>query len=221
MQTNDLSPMVNRVYMELKERIVTFRLVPGTLLQEVDIGREFGVSRTPVREALRILQREGLVTSVPRKGAQVASPSFQEVAEAYQVRELLEPPMAAVAAGRIDEGQLAHLEEILRQCPVSPRSHEEAGAVEKADGEFHRLIMEIAGNQLIERIVGEARLRCARLAYFVSPARYERSSAEHFAILRALRDRDGARAEMLMREHIRAARARLFGLPAATRGVAY
>lgn len=199
------------VYRHLKKLIVTSELLPGTPLQEVELSIQLDVSRTPVREALRTLESEGLVEIQPRRGARVAQISRQDVLDAYEARVWVEPRTAAKAAKNINEEILSELEAVVGKMPVDPTTHEEASQVLRADYEFHSLIAKAASNRFIATVVNEAHTVTQRAAYFVPPERYFRSREEHRAILNAIVKGDSELAAELMRTHLRNARNRMFG----------
>lgn len=199
------------VYREIKRQIVTSELPPGALLQEVEVSERLKVSRTPVREALRMLQAEGLVTLVPRRGAQVTQFSPQDLEDAYEARTWLETAAAGKTACVITPDALQRLEEVLSSTPSDPRTHDDAVAAEKGDLQFHDLILQASGNRLVRDLVGQLRITIQRAAYFVPPGRHHRSWMEHQAILSVLKEHDSDKASALVREHILAARRRVFG----------
>lgn len=199
------------VYQHLKKLIVTSELLPGTPLQEVELSIQLDVSRTPVREALRTLESEGLVEIQPRRGARVAQISRQDVWDAYEARVWVEPRTAAKAAKNINEDVLAELEELVEEMPVDPTTHEEASRVLEADYKFHSLIAKAASNRFIATVVSEAHTMTQRAAYFVPPERYFRSREEHRGILNTIVEGDSEAAADLMRNHLRNARNRMFG----------
>ena len=200
------------VYRQLKHSIVTFQLLPGTPLPEAELSEQLNVSRTPVREALRILESEGLVEIEARRGARVAQISLEDVRDAYEVRGWVESAAAAKAAQVMDAEALAKLEAAIEKLSVEPATHEGAACAAAADVEFHNLIIEAASNKLAKELIDQARAITARAAYFVPPGRYSESREEHKAILRALRERNSEEARELMCNHVRAAANRRFGL---------
>jgi DNA-binding GntR family transcriptional regulator len=199
-------PLAHSIYAKLKEQIVTFRVKPGESLQELRLAATFNVSRTPIREALRMLSREGLVEIRPRQGACVAALSATDVLDAYEVRYHLEPAAARKAARTITPDVLAQLHALAEACVDRPASFAEVLAAERADAAFHDLILAQAGNLLIRKVVQEVRLKIQRLAFYVRPARYHQGHDEHRGILHALREADCDEAEARMREHIQSAR---------------
>lgn len=201
--------LAQSAYRQLKEQIVTFQLKPGDPLQEVQLAEAFGVSRTPIREALRMLMREGLVEIQPRRGAYVAFLSFRDVLEAYEARYYLEPPAARKAAQNMTAEGAARLEALINSYVDQPDNFEQALMAERADVDFHDLVMEFAGNSLLRHMVREARANTQRVAFYVTPGRHQQSRLEHNDIRLALVEHDGERAELIMREHILSARSRL------------
>jgi len=200
------------VYRQLKHSIVTFQLLPGTPLPEAELSEQLNVSRTPIREALRILESEGLVEIEARRGARVAQISLEDVRDAYEVRGWLESAAAAKAAQVMDAEALAKLEAAIEKLSVEPVTHEGAACAAAADVEFHDLIIKAASNKLAKELIDQARAITARAAYFVPPGRYSESREEHKAILRALRERNSEEARELMCNHVKAAANRRFGL---------
>jgi DNA-binding GntR family transcriptional regulator len=196
------------VYQELRHQIVTKQIPPGRRLPEVNIAVKMGVSRTPVREALRRLASEGLVVIVPNSGARVASPSFREMEDAYVVRESLECLAVRLAAARIADRQLRKLEESI---------HEEEQAFNEKNLElyleindnFHRVIADASGNRVLAEYVENILARTNVYIVFYDPF-YDIDSnpslGEHRGIVEAFRVRDVERAVELMRSHIRLSR---------------
>ena len=197
------------IYQQVKQWIVTFELQPGAPLQEADLADRFQVSRTPVREALRILKSEGLVEIVPGRGARVTHVSVRDLVDAFEAREWLEPMAAAKAARTMDVDTLARLETVASSIPEELDSRESVALFERADMEIHDLILRAAGNRIVRALATEARVTTRRAEYMVPPARHLRGREEHLAIVEAIKSRDATAAEQRMREHIISARERL------------
>ncbi len=196
------------VYMDLRGKILSRGLKPGQRLLEVKIANEMGVSRTPVREALRRLANEGLVKIVPNSGARVASPTAHEMDDAYLVREHLEN-MSVELACRVgmDKRTLEKLDGLVRDGDAAF----ESGDVEaflNANSAFHRIISEAGKNYVLSEYVDNMIQRTNVYVYFYSKfAEFEnKSSGEHRAILRAIAKRDRIGAQELMKEHLRRVR---------------
>ena len=147
------------VYLDLRGRIVNRELKPAQRLLEVKIANDMGVSRTPVREALRRLAQEGLVRIVPNSGARVASPSQREVESAYSVREYLESLSVELACRNgIDSRSLERLEEALEAEEAAYRDRN-IDAFLEANNSFHRLIAEAGKNPVLCEYIDNIMLR--------------------------------------------------------------
>ncbi len=197
----------DRVYTALKQAILKERLAPGTRLDETKIASDLAVSRTPVREALRLLAAEGLVVLVPHKGAYVARLSVRDAQELYEVREALEGMGARLAAPRGDPVVLAALEYTLSQYAEAVR-REDWPQIMRLDTKFHETIARASRNRRLMSAVRIYReqLRLLRQKSVAIPGRPRRSLQEMQAILDALRLRDPEVAERAMRAHIRSVR---------------
>jgi len=192
-------------YQELRHKIITKQLQPGQRLPEVNIAVQMGVSRTPVREALRRLSSEGLVLIIPNSGARLAAPTAREIEDTYLVRERLESLAIRFAAERITERHLRRLEEALI---------EENRAVEEKDLEtylevnetFHKTIADSSGNRVLAEYVENILARTNAYVVFYDPF-YELASfpsvEEHRSILTALRHHDVERCVELMQTHLK------------------
>lgn len=191
-------------YQELRLRIITKQLKPGQRLPEVSLANQLGVSRTPVREALRRLHSEGLVLIIPNSGARLAAPTLSEIEEAFVVREQLECLAISLAANKISDRYLRRLEEALI---------EEARAIESKDLEtylevndaFHKAIGDASGNKVISEYVEKILARTNAYIVFFDPFRDVESApsvGDHRNILQALRVGDGDKAVKFMKEHL-------------------
>lgn len=199
----DNTTLTERVYQNLREDILSNRLPPGTQVQEASMARALEVSRGPVREALRRLAAEGLVTLVPRRFAVVSSLSREEFLDAYRVREALEVLAIRLAIPRLTPADLARLEGLCERM-------EEAAAVEDIDGffsanaEFHTHLVDRSGNLVLQDTyfplldqMRRYRLRSVRLRGGLT-----RSCEEHRRILEAIQRSDVEEGAALLRRHI-------------------
>lgn len=196
-------------YLYVKEKIVRFELLPGTPLNEEGLADELNVSRTPVREALRMLEAENLVVSEPHHGAYVAHISREDILNAYEARLLLEPAMAGKVTNYLDQENLEKLENAALKMPSDPRTHGEAKQAQEADIEFHELLSSANGNRLVESMTIEARLITQRAGFFVPQGRFAQSREEHLEIVSALRQKKSKKVISLMEKHIENARDRM------------
>jgi DNA-binding GntR family transcriptional regulator len=198
------SPLIqsekNRIYQELRKEILTLTLSPRVLLVESALAERFGVSKAPVREALAILQRDGLVEALPRKGYLVTPLTVNDVHELFHLRMVLEGAAAELAATRITEDELLYLENL------EPKSTKGAAAsIPKfldINKKFHHAVASASRNtRLTSLIVGitEETERAIAASY---------RGGEHSAIVKALRDRDPEGARIAMINHIRGAESR-------------
>jgi DNA-binding GntR family transcriptional regulator len=189
----------------LREAIVAGDLLPGARLSEVEIARALGVSRTPIREALGELEREGLVTVFPRLGAFVRTITERDVDEIYTVRESLDVLAAKLVAQRITAVGAAQLGEAVETMRAAIAHGDPGAYVEALDG-FYALVMRLSGNETLERIhhslLGPVR-RLRRIA-MMHEGRIERSFAQAELIAHAIAAHDPAAAD-LMRDQIAAA----------------
>ncbi len=202
--------LVEQVYASLKEDILSWRLKPGTDLQETNLAETFGVSRTPIREALRQLAFEGLVNVKPQRGAEVSDVLIRDVFEAYQIRELIEPVACRIAAELISDDELDELDELLNSYkPVERPSHDARIQYHAMDNEVHSRIIAATGNELMGRIVDDLRARTIRAMFLLPPGRSKHSREEHICIVSALRRRDPHSAERAMQKHLVRAKERL------------
>jgi len=195
--------LVDRVVEHVYEQIITGQLTRGQRLTEEQIAGEMGVSRTPVREAVRRLAEMGMVVIHPRARLEVASPDEQEIREISALREELEAMALRLAAERISETDLKRLGELDRQC----REHAEAGerlATFRADSLLHRTLAELAGNRYLSEALQrlDVKVQLCRAFGCVSMDKIRRDVAAHSKIVAALRRGDLPAAEAAMRKHI-------------------
>jgi len=190
--------------------ILSLKLRPGTLLHEEDLAATYRVSRTPIREAIRKLERDGLVTVHPRRGAFIAEISLRQALEIDQLRELLEPAAAHQAALRISDDALLEISRALEALEtVSPGPDDYVRYLE-IDVRLHQLILQTAGNETMCEVVTRLHHRMNAVRIVTTAPRYHESIAEHKRIIAALQARDGETAAREMATHIsNATRARV------------
>jgi DNA-binding GntR family transcriptional regulator len=209
--------MQGRVLAEMRSRIIGGELGPGVSLSEIALAEKFGVSRTPVREALKQLETEGLVEIRPRVGSFVTTPSRREFIELFEMKELLEGAAARLLAQRGSVPELERLERNLVEADLAAArdDREQYAALVQ---EFHDLVILGADNDKLE---AHYRMLMNQLAYarlvttsLSQPGRIHLSDQEHHRVLGAIRSKDGDSAERVMREHVRASKGALMaGLP--------
>ncbi|GAA1995694.1 GntR family transcriptional regulator [Microbacterium ulmi] len=213
--------VADRTYEHLRGAILAGDLSGGSPLREERIAADLGVSRTPVREALRRLGAEGLVVIDTNRGAQVSSWTERDLDEIYGIRALLEPYGARLAASQASDQELEELVQLYKSMEHAVRSQGPETTMESARLTlvFHKLVLALSGStrlvSTVASIVAFPVLYRAQASY--SSSRLLQGHAEHGMIVQALLDRDPALAEATMRHHILAARAedrRLFKLHA-------
>lgn len=200
-------PLEEMVYEKLKDAILTNKLPPNCQLVERDIARFLNVSRTPVRVALRLLERDGLVAIIPNKGAYVHQGTYDEIAAAFAVRLVLERTSAGLAASRIGDGKLAELRRILE---AERKAYEEGDRVEayRLGATFHNTIAEASGNQYLAQYVQDIVEKTERYNIFYMlndphPSYRFATPDEHEKIMAGLEKRDPAEAEEAMASHVK------------------
>lgn len=195
-----------KVFQKIRGDILNGRYKENDELRENTIGKELGVSRTPVREALRQLELEGLVTIQPNRGAHVTGISHQDIWDIYMIRSLLEGLCARWATENITEEQLADLEEIivLSEFQINRDSGLNTEQITVLDGRFHAALYEASGSRMLCRVLTDFHnyVRMARKTSIDSQERARKSIREHRQILRAIREGDPEMAEQLANDHI-------------------
>ncbi len=195
-----------RVFQKIREDILNGIYKENDELRENTIGKELGVSRTPVREALRQLELEGLVTIIPNRGAYVTGISHKDIWDIYVIRSMLEGLCARWAVEHITDAQLDELEEtiLLSEFQMKKESGFSAEQIAALDGRFHSILYEASGSRILGHVLTDFHnyVQTARRSSVVSEERARKSIREHRQILRAIRDRDEEMAEQLANEHI-------------------
>jgi len=195
-----------RVFKQLRENILSGFYKDGMELREITIGEELGVSRTPVREALRQLELEGLVKIVPNKGAYVTSINSKDIRDIYKMRSMLEGLCAKWATRNITEEQIEELEEIiyLSEFHLKKMNAGKAVHVSELDGKFHLILYQAANSRMLEHVLKDFHkyVQVARTMSVKSEERAKKSIQEHKEILDAIKAKDEEKAEMLANKHI-------------------
>lgn len=191
----------------LRQRIFSHDLQPGAWIDEQDLAREYGISRTPLREALKVLAAEGLVTLKPRRGCYVTEISEQDLDEIFAIIALLEGQAAQGAVQRSSDADLEHLK-ALHQKIEDAAACRDIDAFFDANQAFHLALQELSGNRWLLQVIEDLRkvIKLSRHHSLFSEGRLEQSLAEHRRLMEALQTRDPALAAQRMQEHIRGGR---------------
>lgn len=184
----------------LREKIFARELEPGAWIDELKLAGEWGISRTPLREALKVLAVEGLVTMKVRRGAYVTEMSRDDVGQVYRMLALLESDAAGEVAAAASDEQIAELRALHQRLEKQTRQRDAFFATNEA---FHLKVLEIAGNRWRSQIVTDLRkvMKLNRHHSLLKRGRITESLDEHRALMDALQARDARRATRLMREH--------------------
>ena len=198
-------PLARRaLYEDVAERLRTQiferQLEPGAWIDEMKLSADYGISRTPLREALKVLAVEGLVTMKPRRGAYVAEMSRDDVAQIYHLLALLESDAAGEVARRASDEQLSRLQALQDQLERQVRQRDAFFATNER---FHMALLEIAGNRWRTQIVTDLRkvMKLNRHHSLFKQGRMADSLGEHRLLMDALKRRNAARATALMKAH--------------------
>jgi len=184
----------------LRQRIFRRELAPGSWIDELKIAEEYGISRTPLREALKVLATEGLVTMKVRRGAYVTEVSDKDLADVYHLLSLLESDAAGVVAERATDAELQELQALHAQLEQAVADRDSFFATNER---FHMRLLEIAGNRWRDQMVADLRkvMKLNRHNSLLKSGRIEESLAEHGAVMQALLARDAAEAARRMQAH--------------------
>lgn len=200
---DEFLPLWDVVFKTLRQAILTGQLEPGERLMEIQLAKRLGVSRTPIREAIRKLELEGLVTMVPRKGARVAQITQKSMKDVLEVRVALDALAVQLACERITEEELEHLRWAGAEFERAVRT-KDATQIAQADVVFHDCILKASGNDRLEQIVNNLSEQIYRYRLeYVKDARYHgRLVEEHKMILDGLESRDKEKTVAAVTLHI-------------------
>lgn len=199
-QLDNYKPLRETVFEAVRDAIISGVLSPGERLMEVQLAEEMGVSRTPVREAIRKLETEGFIAMMPHKGAYVAGISAKDILDVFEVRAALEALAARLAAARITEEEL----DKLRGAITKTDNMQNIEAVVASDTGFHNIIYQASRNEKLMQFIAHLKeqMKRFRTTSLAMPGRTEIASQEHEQIMKALADRNADLAADLSRQHI-------------------
>jgi DNA-binding GntR family transcriptional regulator len=184
----------------LRQRIFARELAPGSWIDEMRLAEEYGISRTPLREALKVLATEGLVTMKMRRGAYVTEVNDKDQRDVYHLLSLLESDAAGVVAAQASDAQLAELNDIHQELAAAVGNTDKFFAINER---FHMRLLEIANNRWRDQMVADLRkvMKLNRHNSLLKSGRIEESLREHQALLEALLKRDVSESVARMQAH--------------------
>lgn len=196
-------PLRDVVFNTLREAILKGDLKPGERLMELRLASKLGVSRTPIREAIRMLEQEGLAVTMPRRGAEVAKMTLKDMEDVLEIRDALDELAVRLACDRITAEQLKQLVEVKEAFEMSTKS----GDVKKiadSDVRLHDIIYEATGNPKLVTMLNNLREQVYRyrVEYIKDPQNYPKLIAEHEAIVEGVKNRDAVSATQAMHAHV-------------------
>lgn len=202
-EENAYLPLRDVVFQTLRQAILKGELQPGERLMEIKLAERLGVSRTPIREAIRKLELEGLVVMIPRKGAAVANITEKDTKDVLEVRRTLEMFAVEVACERITEEQLAELKKAAKAFEASKGSMDLIRIAE-TDMNFHEIIYQATHNERLVQMLNNLRenMYRYRIEYLKDSNYYDSLVREHQEILEAIETKNKKRAGICMRDHI-------------------
>lgn len=200
---NEYLPLRDVVFNTLRQAIITGEFAPGERLMEIALANRLGVSRTPVREAIRKLELEGLVVMIPRKGAEVAKITEKDLRDVLEVRSSLEELAAELATERMSDEIKAKLEKALQNFKEAIESENNA-AIADRDVEFHDVIFEATGNARLIQIISNLREQIYRyrLEYVKDTEYHVTLLKEHQELVKAMSEGKKEEARKIMKKHI-------------------
>ena len=188
----------------LRELIMSGGLQEGDKIKEDELCSSMGISKTPLREALRVLSVEGLIKLVPNRGSFVSTPTFEEIREMFDVMSVLEGICARAAAKKMSAKDLATLEKLHNKLEKNFKRRAQREYI-RINNQFHSFVQELAGNRTLNQIVNGLRQKILLYRYqsLNLPERFEQSIQEHRDLIEAFRKKDLKKAETLMRRHLK------------------
>lgn len=201
---NEYLPLRDLVFNTLRQAILKGELKPGERLMEIQLAEKLGVSRTPIREAIRKLELEGLVIMIPRRGAEVAKISHKSLQDVLEVRGALEELATDLACQRISDEELKELTDAEDHFKKVVENNGTEMEIAEADEAYHDIIYKATRNDKLIQMINNLREQMYRyrLEYIKDEAQRGTLINEHESILEAIRIRDIIRAKTLMKEHI-------------------
>ena len=203
LEMDSFLPLRDVVFNTLRDAILKGEIAPGERLMEIHLAEKLGVSRTPIREAIRMLEQEGLAITIPRKGAQVARMTEKDLEDVLEIRDALDQLAITTAARRITEEQIDELVAAMEDFEAAVDTGEDRDVV-RTDEAFHNVIYEAAGNPKLSTIVQNLKEQMYRYRYeyIKDNDEPEKLIEEHRSMIEGLKDRDEDRLREVMHRHL-------------------
>lgn len=200
---DEFLPLRDVVFNTLRKAILTGELKPGERLMEIHLANKLGVSRTPIREAIRKLELEGLVTMIPRRGAEVAQITEKSLKDVLEVRRALDALCAELACARITDEEMEHLKEACAQFEKATQQKDVA-VIAKADVALHDIIVAATGNQRLVQLVNNLaeQMYRYRFEYIKDKSQHEKLIEEHRIIYESILNKNCEAAARAAKLHI-------------------
>lgn len=200
---DEFLPLRDVVFNTLRKAILTGNLKPGERLMEVHLANKLGVSRTPIREAIRKLELEGLVIMIPRRGAEVAQITEKSLKDVLEVRRALDALSIELACDRITEEEIAALKEACHEFELATKG-KDTSIIAKADVKLHDIIVEATGNQRLQQLINNLaeQMYRYRFVYLKDERQHEKLIAEHKEIYESIIEKNKERAMAAAKLHI-------------------
>ncbi len=200
---NEYLPLRDVVFNTLRQKILTGELKPGERLMEIHLADQLGVSRTPIREAIRKLELEGLVTMIPRRGAEVAQITEKNLRDVLEVRRALDALAVELACDRITQDELNELKTACEHFEAETKK-KNANQVARADVALHDIILKASGNDRLMQMISNfsQQMYRYRLEYVKDDRNYDQLIREHRIIYEAIRDKDKETGARAIKSHI-------------------
>ena len=204
MESQSYLPLRDEVFYELRDRILKGELKPGDRLLEIRLAEQLGVSRTPVREALRLLEKEGLAVNIPRRGAQVARMTQKDLSDVLELREVLDDLAITKACTNINDEIIKKLNDALAVFKEAV-SGGDLSEIVSADEAFHNVIYEAADNPRLMSLLDNLKEQMYRFrfAYVKGEKNYDVLIREHQLMIDGLKDKDEKSVKETMRTHLK------------------
>ena len=210
LEDSESGTLSDHVFRCIQSAIVRGEIAPGSKISEPELARAYGISRGPLREAIRRLEGQRLLVRVPHAGARVVSLSPGELLELYEIRESLEGMACRLAAERMSEAEIDELRRVLDTHERDAAFQAGVGYYQQeGDFDFHYRIIQGSGNRTLSNLLCNELyqlVRMYRIQFSTMPNRPRQAFNEHHRILDAIAERDGELAELLMRRHIAASK---------------